>query len=242
MTTAHSSRTTRPRSSSCTTTSTTPPTWPGPTPRSTSWPRPATKDDFDAIVGLEKSLAFNVSGHVLHSIFWKNLSPDGGDKPDGDLAAAIDEHFGGFDAFKAHLTQASVTIQGSGWGALAWEPLGQRLIVEQVYDHQGNIGNGAVPLLVFDAWEHAFYLQYKNVKADFFAALWNIVNWPDVAARFDSGQGSVHHLGPGRYGGGVQEIPDRWRDLGQVHPGAARPVAAVAAPPVGPGRASPTRT
>ncbi len=139
--------------------------------------------DYGAIVGLEKTLAFNVSGHVLHSIFWKNLSPDGGDKPEGDLAAALDEYFGDFESFKAQLNQASSTIQGSGWGALAWEPLGQRLIVEQVYDHQGNIGQGAIPLLVFDAWEHAFYLQYKNDKADFFNALWNIVNWPDVAAR-----------------------------------------------------------
>ena len=142
------------------------------------------KEDFGGIVGLEKTLAFNLSGHVLHSIFWKNLSPDGGDKPTGELAAAIDEHFGSFDGFKAQLTQATTTIQGSGWGVLAWEPLGQRLIVEQVYDHQGNIGQGAVPLLVFDAWEHAFYLQYKNVKADFVTALWKIVNWSDVAARF----------------------------------------------------------
>ena len=135
-------------------------------------------------VGLEKTLAFNVSGHVLHSIFWKNLSPDGGDKPNGDLASAIDEHFGSFDGFHAQLTQATTTIQGSGWGVLAWEPLGQRLLVEQVYDHQGNIGNGSVPLLVFDAWEHAFYLQYKNVKADFVTALWKIVNWDDVNSRF----------------------------------------------------------
>jgi Fe-Mn family superoxide dismutase len=142
------------------------------------------KEDFGAIVGLEKTLAFNVSGHVLHSIFWKNLSPDGGDKPDGDLGSAIDEHFGSFDGFRGQLTAATTTIQGSGWGVLAWEPLGQRLLVEQVYDHQGNIGNGSIPLLAFDAWEHAFYLQYKNVKADFVAALWHIVNWSDVAARF----------------------------------------------------------
>jgi Fe-Mn family superoxide dismutase len=144
--------------------------------------------EFGAIVGLEKTLAFNVSGHVLHSIFWKNLSPDGGDKPTGDLASAIDEHFGSFDGFKAQLTQATTTIQGSGWGVLAWEPLGRRLLVEQVYDHQGNTGQGSVPLLVFDAWEHAFYLQYKNVKADFVTALWNIVNWPDVAARLSQTQ------------------------------------------------------
>jgi Fe-Mn family superoxide dismutase len=145
--------------------------------------------DFGAIVGLEKALAFNISGHILHSIFWKNLSPDGGDKPEGELAAALEEYFGDFDSFKAQLNQASSTIQGSGWGVLAWEPMGGRLLIEQVYDHQGNIGQGAIPLLVFDAWEHAFYLQYKNVKADFFNALWNIVNWPDVAARLAAARG-----------------------------------------------------
>jgi Fe-Mn family superoxide dismutase len=147
------------------------------------------KDDFGPIVGLEKTLAFHISGHVLHSIFWQNLSPDGGDKPTGDLASAIDEHLGSFDKFKAHLTQATNTIQGSGWGALAWEPLGRRLIVEQVYDHQSSLGHGTTPLLVFDAWEHAFYLQYKNVKADFFSALWSIVNWDDVAARYAAAKG-----------------------------------------------------
>ena len=143
------------------------------------------KEDFGAIVGLEKTLAFNLAGHVLHSIFWTNLSAHGGGEPNGSLGSAIGEHFGSFAAFKAHLTQATTTIQGSGWGVLAWEPLGKRLIVEQVYDHQGNIGQGTVPLLVFDAWEHAFYLQYKNVKADFVTALWNIVNWADVTDRFD---------------------------------------------------------
>ena len=142
-------------------------------------------DDFAAIVGLQKSLAFNVSGHVMHSLFWKNLSPDGGGKPEGELQAAIEEHFGDFEAFKAQLTAVTTSIQGSGWGALAWEPIGQRLIVEQVYDHQGNVGNGSGPILVIDAWEHAFYLQYKNVKADYVEAIWNIVNWTDVAERFD---------------------------------------------------------
>jgi Fe-Mn family superoxide dismutase len=146
-------------------------------------------DDYDAIVGLQKSLAFNVSGHVMHSLFWKNLSPDGGGKPEGELQAAIEEFFGDFEAFKAQLTAVTTTVQGSGWGALAWEPIGQRLIVEQVYDHQGNHGQGTVPLLAFDAWEHAYYLQYKNVKADYVEALWNIVNWTDVAERFDKVRG-----------------------------------------------------
>jgi Fe-Mn family superoxide dismutase len=141
-------------------------------------------DDFGAVVGLQKTLAFNLSGHILHSVYWTNLSPDGGGTPEGELAAAIDDGFGSFDAFKKHLTQATNTVQGSGWGVLAWDPVGQGLIVEQVYDHQSNVGQGAIPLLVIDIWEHAFYLQYKNVKADYVTAVWNLVNWPDVAARF----------------------------------------------------------
>lgn len=138
----------------------------------------------DGLVGLEKTLAFNVSGHVLHSIFWRNLSPEGGDRPDGELAAAIAEHFGSFEAFAAQLSTATTSVQGSGWGVLAWEPLGRRLIVQQVYDHHGNVGLGSVPLLVFDAWEHAYYLQYRNVRPDYVQRLWGLVNWPDVAARF----------------------------------------------------------
>jgi superoxide dismutase, Fe-Mn family len=141
-------------------------------------------NDFEAIAGLEKKLAFNLSGHVLHTLFWKNLSPTGGDKPTGDLAAAIDEFFGSFDRFVRQLSEATVTVQGSGWGALAWEPLGQRLYVAQIYDHQDNIGQSSGPLLVLDAWEHAYYLQYQNRRADYVDAMWNIVNWEDVSARF----------------------------------------------------------
>ena len=141
------------------------------------------------LVGLEKTFAFNLSGHVLHSIFWQNLSPDGGDRPDGVLADAIDEHFGGFEAFKRQLSTATASVQGSGWGVLAWEPLGRRLIVEQVYDHHGNVGQGNVPLLVFDAWEHAYYLQYRNVRPDYVAKLWDLVNWNDVTARFTAAAG-----------------------------------------------------
>ena len=142
------------------------------------------KGDFSSIVGLEKSHAFNLSGHVLHSIFWTNLSAEGGDKPTGELAAAIDEHLGSFDQFRGQMVEAANNVQGSGWAALSWEPVGKRLIVEQVYDHQGNVGQSGVNLLVFDAWEHAYYLQYLNVRADFVNALWNIVNWNDVAERY----------------------------------------------------------
>ena len=141
--------------------------------------------DLSSIVGLEKTLAFNLSGHVLHTLFWQNLSPEGGDRPEGDLAAAIDECFGSFDGFKAHLTEATSTVQGSGWGALSWEPLGQRLFIEQIYDHQGNVGQSGVILLVIDAWEHAFYLQYENRKPEYVDAMWNIIDWADVQGRFD---------------------------------------------------------
>ncbi|HEX4775232.1 MAG TPA: superoxide dismutase [Acidimicrobiia bacterium] len=140
--------------------------------------------DFGGIVGLEKTLAFNLSGHVLHSLYWNNMSPDGGGKPEGELASAVDEAFGSFDNLKKQLTQATSTVQGSGWGALMWDPLGQQLYTAQIYDHQNNIGQGSTPLLVIDIWEHAFYLQYKNVKADYVEAFWNIVNWNDVANRF----------------------------------------------------------
>ena len=138
--------------------------------------------DFGTINQLEKNMAFHLSGHVLHSLFWKNMSPDGGGEPEGELAAAVNEYFGSFDAFRAQLTEAAMNVQGSGWGALvvgAARP--GRLIVEQVYDHQGNIGQGGPPLLVLDMWEHAYYLQYKNVKEDWVEAYWNLVNWPDVA-------------------------------------------------------------
>ena len=144
------------------------------------------KGDFDAINQLTKSLAFHVSGHVLHSLLWKNMAPRGGGQPDGELGAAIKEYFGSFDGFKRQLSEAASNIQGSGWAALAWEPLSKRLVVEQVYDHQGNIGNGTVPLLVLDMWEHAYYLQYKNEKGDWVKAFWQVVNWPDVARRLKS--------------------------------------------------------
>ena len=90
----------------------------------------------------------NLSGHVLHSLYWQNMSPGGGDRPDG-----------------------ATLVQGSGWGVLSYEPAGKRLIVEQVYDHHGNVGQGSVPLLAFDAWEHAYYLQYRNVRPDFVKAM-----------------------------------------------------------------------
>ena len=143
------------------------------------------KCDFATLAMLERNLAFNVSGHVLHSVFWTNLSPDGGGEPTGNLAETIGATFGGFDAFKAQMKEAAATIQGSGWALASWEPVAQRLVIQQVKDHEGNHGQGTVPLFAIDAWEHAYYLQYENRKTDFFDAIWNVVNWADVQARFD---------------------------------------------------------
>jgi len=143
------------------------------------------KGDFTAISMLEKNLAFNVSGHVLHSVFWTNLSPDGGGEPTGELGELVDETFGGFPVFRQQMTEAASTIQGSGWALASWEPVAGRLVVQQVFDHQGNHGQGTVPLLAIDAWEHAYYLQYENRKADYFDAIWNVVNWADVSKRLD---------------------------------------------------------
>jgi len=138
---------------------------------------------FEHIGQLEKNLAFNVAGHVLHSLLWKNLAPGGGDPPNGAVAAALEQDFGSFDAFKAQLTAAASSVQGSGWAALSWEPLAGRLLVEQVYDHQGNTGNATVPILVVDMWEHAYYLQFRNKKAEWLEAFWQLVNWTDVEQR-----------------------------------------------------------
>jgi superoxide dismutase, Fe-Mn family len=144
------------------------------------------KKDFSKIAGLEKSLAFNLSGHVLHSIFWKNLAPRAGGEPTGELARAIARDFGSFDALRAQLTEVAATVMGSGWAALVWEPIAKQLLTCQIYDHQSNLSQGGVTLMVIDAWEHAYYLQYKNQKTAFFKAVWNLWNWDDVSARFEA--------------------------------------------------------
>ena len=144
------------------------------------------KQDFTRISAFEKALAFNLSGHVLHSVFWKNLVPGGGGEPRGELGRLIARDFGGFEPFKAQLTKVAGTIMGSGWATLVWEPLARRLLTCQVYDHQSNLSQGGVVLMVIDAWEHAYYLQYRNQKLAFFDAVWNLWNWDDVNGRLEA--------------------------------------------------------
>lgn len=136
------------------------------------------------VTALSKDLAFNLGGHTNHSLFWENLGPNGGGKPTGALAAAIDADFGSFEEFQRHFAAAALGLQGSGWAVLAYDKIGERLVIEQMTDQQGNLSIDLVPLLLLDMWEHAFYLQYKNVKADYVAAVWNVFNWDEVAARY----------------------------------------------------------
>ena len=141
--------------------------------------------NFGAINKLEKDLAFHLGGHVNHSIFWTNLGPDT-KVPEGELAAAIDEFFGSFEKFQAQFAAVANGIQGSGWSVLAWDTVGQKLTTFQLFDQQANIPFGLVPIFMLDMWEHAFYLDYLNVKADYVKAVWNIVDWENVAARFEN--------------------------------------------------------
>lgn len=139
----------------------------------------------DKIATISKNLAFNLGGHINHSLFWKNLAPKQDGRPEGELAAAIDEGFGSFEQFQKEFNAAATSIQGSGWAVLAWDMLSQRLVIQQVTNgHQDNHALTLIPLLLLDMWEHAFYLQYKNVKGDYVKAFWNVVNWEEVQKRF----------------------------------------------------------
>jgi Fe-Mn family superoxide dismutase len=140
---------------------------------------------------LTDAVAFNGSGHALHGMFWTTMKKNGGGEPTGALARTIARDFGSFAAFQAHMTAASVRVQGSGWGILAWEPLAGRLIVLQAEKQQNATLFGSVPLLGCDVWEHAYYLKYQNRRADYVKAWWNVIAWDAVAARLAAAQRSA---------------------------------------------------
>ena len=139
--------------------------------------------DLAAVNLWEKNLAFNLGGHTNHTIFWKNLAPSAGGQPEGELAEAIKDSFGSFERFQAHFTATALGIQGSGWAVLAFDSISGKLVIFQLFDQQANVPVGTVPLFMVDMWEHAFYLDYLNVKADYVKAIWNIANWQDAGER-----------------------------------------------------------
>ncbi|MFQ5888940.1 MAG: superoxide dismutase [Gemmatimonadota bacterium] len=143
--------------------------------------------DYAAVKAISRDLAFNASGHLLHSIFWPNMTPAGeGGEPSGALAEQLAKDFGGADTFRAHFSAAAKGVEGSGWGILGWEPQASHLLVLQAEKHQNLTAQGITPILVLDVWEHAYYLKYQNKRGDYVDNWWNIVNWIDVAERFEA--------------------------------------------------------
>lgn len=145
------------------------------------------KNDIAAQIALQSAIKFNGGGNINHSIFWTNLAPKskgGGNPPEGALAKAIDTEFGSLQKFIDTLSAKSVAIQGSGWGWLGFNKGNGRLEIAACDNQDPLVTKGLVPLLGIDVWEHAYYLQYKNVRADYVKAIWGIINWKDVAERY----------------------------------------------------------
>jgi Fe-Mn family superoxide dismutase len=126
----------------------------------------------------------NGGGHANHSLFWTVMSPDGGGEPSGDLAGAIDSTFRSFDDFKTKFSDAGVTRFGSGWAWLVVD--GGKLSVTSTANQDSPLMEGKTPVLGLDVWEHAYYLKYQNVRPDYIKAWWNVVNWDEVAARYEA--------------------------------------------------------
>ena len=140
--------------------------------------------DFTLADHWTKKLSFHLSSHILHSIFWTNLA-NKKSQPTGDLLKRIEKDFGSTNKMQEMIAKISKSIEGSGWGILAYQPYSDNLVVLQCENHHKLTVWGAVPLLVIDVWEHAYYLKYKNKRGDFVDALMNIINWDNVAQRYD---------------------------------------------------------
>lgn len=147
------------------------------------------KGDHHAVADLTKAVRFHAGGHVNHAIYWENLASKnkaGGDLPKGDslLTKSIVDHWGSYDNFVTAFNAKTVDIQGSGWGWLAIDPKTKKLTIEETKDQFIISAEGKTPLLVIDVWEHAYYLQYKNVRAEYLKKIWEVVNWKTVEQRF----------------------------------------------------------
>ena len=145
--------------------------------------------DFGLIKLWQKEAAFHGSGHALHTIFWNNLSPDGGGTPSGDIGSGINKDFGSFDKFKAHFLASTNGVEGSGWGILAYQKAWDKLVILQVEKHHDVTVFGSVPLLVVDVWEHAYYLKYQNKRPEYTKNIFDIFNWNDVEQRLSAARG-----------------------------------------------------
>jgi len=149
-----------------------------------------TDGNFAALKGLERNLAFHGSGHVLHSLYWQSMSPQGGGAPEGLLAAMLTRDFGSVDAFRKQFAEASKQAEASVWGLLVYEPVGRRLLVTAVEDHQNMSLQGAVPLVACDVWEHAYYLRYRNKRADYVDGFFDVLDWKSAGERLAKALGA----------------------------------------------------
>jgi Fe-Mn family superoxide dismutase len=143
------------------------------------------RNNFSLIKHWSRELAFHGSGHYLHTIFWKNMTPHGGGNPTGLLLSEMESYFGSFIHFQTHFSEAAKQVEGSGWAILVWSPRARHLEVIQTEKHMDFAQWDTIPLLVLDVWEHAYYLQYKNNREEYIKNWWNLVNWNDVEMRFD---------------------------------------------------------
>ena len=142
------------------------------------------ENNFETVDYWTKKLSFHFSSHVLHSIFWTNLT-NKKTAPSGDLLKRIEKDFGSYDKLKLYLTQTSKNVDGNGWGILGYQPYTDKLTILQCENHEKLTQWGVIPLLVIDVWEHSYYLKYKNKRADFVDALFNIINWDNASQRLN---------------------------------------------------------
>lgn len=142
--------------------------------------------DFDVKATL-KELSFHIGGHLLHSLFWPNMAPSGkgGGNPTGALGTALEKEFGSFERFKKEFSLAAISVEGSGWAALSFCRQTNRPIIMQIEKHNTNVYPMFAILMVIDVWEHAYYLDYRNERAKFVDAFWNIVNWDEASKRLE---------------------------------------------------------
>jgi len=146
--------------------------------------RARANNDYDLLKHWEREAAFHGAGHYLHTIFWQVMSPHGGGVPQGELAQQIIRDFGSIESFRRHFSQAAEKVEGGGWAILVWSPRAQHLEILQAEKHQNLSQWDVIPLLVLDVWEHAYYLSYRNDRARYIQAWWNVVNWPHVQDRY----------------------------------------------------------
>jgi Fe-Mn family superoxide dismutase len=147
------------------------------------------KSDFALVKALSRDVAFHGSGHVLHTLYWNSMKPGGSGDPTGGLLEAVEHSFSSYAAFKAQFIAASKEVEASGWAVLAREPMADRLLILQCEKHQNLTVWGVQPLMVCDVWEHAYYLQYQNRRADYVEAFYKLIDWPATAKRYEAAVG-----------------------------------------------------